>query len=223
MRMRRQDYEHVMEKPGISNTSTITEQLGKVAAVGLSFWILKVLTTTVGDLCGDVLSITLGLGYVNALIVALAAIGALLVVQLSARRFHLVLYWALVFISSTVGAEFSDTVDRALHWGTLAGAGVLLVCLVITLGTWYVLRGEIGVYPIKERVDEGFYWLAVIFANSLGSVLGDLLGDRLGLGVLGGVAVNAGVLAVLALLHFRTRVSKGLLFWTAFVFSRVSF
>lgn len=212
-----------MEKPTISDTTTVTEQIGKVAAVSLSFWILKIVTTTVGDLSGDALSITLNLGYVNALIVALAAIGTLLLAQFLAKRYHPVLYWALVLLSSNVGAEFSDTVDRALHWGTPAGAGVLLACLVVTLGVWFVRRGELGVYPIKERLDEVFYWLAVIFANSLGSVLGDLLGDRLGLGVMGGVAVNAGVLAVLALLYYRTRTNRGLLFWTAFVFSRVSF
>lgn len=212
-----------MESPGISNANAITEQVGKVAAAGLSFWILKIVTTTVGDLCGDVISITLGLGYVNALLVALAVVAALLTVQLSARRFHPLLYWPLILLSSTVGAEVSDTVDRALHWGTATGAGVLLACLVVTLGAWYVHRGEIGVYPIKQRTDEGFYWLAVIFANSLGSVLGDLLGDRLGLSVLGGLAVNVGVLAVLTLLYYRTRANRGVLFWTAFVFSRVSF
>ena len=212
-----------MEKQDIRNSNTVAEQAGKVAAVTLVFWILKIVTTTAGDLSGDLLSITLGLGYITALIVALAATGTLLVVQLRAKRFQCLLYWALIFLSSTVGAEFSDTVDRALHWGTLGGAVLLLACLVATLAIWRLRRGEIGIYPIDEREDEAFYWAAVIFANSLGSVIGDLVGDRLGLGVLGGVAVNAGVLASLALLRYKTRANRGLLFWTAFVFTRVSF
>lgn len=212
-----------MEKQKIATRNTVTEQASKVAAITLTFWILKTVTTTVGDLSGDLLSITLGLGYLTALIVALAATGALLVAQLRAKRFHYLLYWALIFLSSTVGAEFSDTIDRTLRWGTPGGAGVLLACLVATLAIWRLRRGKIGIYPVNEREDEAFYWAAVIFANSLGSVVGDLVGDRLGLGVLGGVAVNVGVLAFLILLRYKTKANRGLLFWTAFVFTRVSF
>lgn len=205
------------------NSNTVAEQASKVAAITLSFWILKVVTTTVGDLFGDMLSITLGIGYVAALIVALAVMGALLVAQLGAKRFHHLLYWSLILLSSTVGAEFSDSVGRALHWGTLAGTGVLIMCLAAVLFIWRLRRGEIEIYPIIKREDEVFYWIAVILANSLGSVIGDLVGDRLGFGVLGGIAVNIGVLAFLTLLHYKTKLSRGLLFWTAFVFARVSF
>lgn len=205
------------------NRNPVAEQASKVAAISLFFWILKIVTTTVGDLSGDLLSITLGMGYVTALMVALAVMGALLVAQLGAKRFHPLLYWALILLSSTVGAEFSDSLDRALHWGTLGGAGALLVCLIATLFIWHLRRGEIGVYPINEREDEVFYWVAVLFANTLGSVIGDLVGDRLGFGVLGGIAVNIGVLAFLTMLRYQTKANRGLLFWTAFVFARVSF
>lgn len=212
-----------MDQQNMPNSNTVAEQVSKVAAITLSFWILKIVTTTVGDLSGDMLSITLGMGYANAVIVALAVMGALLIAQLGAKRFHHFLYWALILLSSTVGAEFSDTIDRALHWGALDGAGVLLVCLVATLSIWRLRRGEIGTYPIKELEDEAFYWIAVIFANSLGSVIGDLVGDRLGLGVLGGIVVNIGVLAFLTILRYKTKANRGLLFWTAFVFARISF
>jgi uncharacterized membrane-anchored protein len=220
---RSQDHQHIMEKPNIPNGNTVAEQVSKVAAITFSFWILKIATTTVGDLSGDMLSITLGLGYVTALIVVLAVIATLLIAQLSAKRFHPLLYWVLILLSSTVGAEFSDTIDRTLHWGTVIGAGMLLVCFAATLAIWYIRCGEIGIYPINEREDELFYWVAVIFANTLGSVVGDLLGDRLGFGVLQGIAVNIGVLAVLTMLRYKTKVNRGLLFWIAFVFARVSF
>lgn len=208
---------------GIPKSHAATDQVSKVAAVTLSFWILKIVTTTVGDLSGDLLSITLHLGYVVALIVVLVVMAALLVAQFRVRRLHPLLYWALILISATLGAEISDTIDRALHWGNLAGAGALLACLLITLAIWQLGRGAIRIYPITERKDEAFYWIAVIFANSLGSVLGDLLGDRLGFGLLGGIAVNVAVLAVLLALHYITRANKGLLFWAAFVFTRISF
>ena len=196
---------------------------GKVAAITLSFWLLKVVTTTVGDLSGDLLSITLGMGYVAALVVALVAIAVLLTAQLRAERFHAVLYWALIFLSATVGAEISDTMARALHWGTLGGAGVLLAAFVLTLGVWRVRCGRIAVYPIGERREEIYYWVAVVIGNTLGSVLGDLVGDRLGFGLIGGIAVNAGVLMLAVVLRHKTRMNRALLFWTAFVFARVSF
>lgn len=206
----------------MANSDTVTGPASKVAAVTLSFWILKVVTTTAGDLSGDFLSITLGMGYVVALIVALVIMGVFLAVQLRAKQFYCLLFWTLVWLSSTVGAEVSDAIARTLHWGTPGVTGALLVCLAATLVVWRVRRGKLGFYPIKELEDEFFYWIAAIFANSLGSVIGDLVGDRLGFGVLGGVAVNAGVLALLIVLRYKTKANRGLLFWTAFIFSRVS-
>ncbi len=198
-------------------------QGGKVAAVTISFWILKTLFTTVGDVSGDALSISLGLGYALALIVASAVFLPLLIAQLRTRGFRPWLYWALIFSSSTVGAEISDGMDRALHWGNAAGTGFLLACLLVTLVAWAVRRGTIRVYPVESGGGERFYWLAVVCANSLGSALGDLIGDKLGVGVLGGTGVFLGILVLLWLLHRLTRVSRGVLFWIAFVVTRIPF
>ncbi|MGA7800006.1 MAG: hypothetical protein WCC36_04270 [Gammaproteobacteria bacterium] len=205
---------------GLVYGDAATAQVGKVAATTLSFWILKIVVTTVGDLSGDLLSITLGLGYLVSLFVALAFVLSLLTVQFRAVRFNPLVYWTLILGTSTLGAELSDTMDRALHLGYIVGALALLACLVAILAGWRVRRGRIGFYPIVERQEELLYWMAVIFANSLGSVLGDLIGDRLGLGIIGGAAINAGVIATLLLLHYATRANKALLFWTAFVFTR---
>lgn len=195
----------------------------KVAAVTFSFWILKIITTSAGDLSGDALSLSLGLGYGLALMVALAVTVALLFVQLKAKRLHPPLYWFLILGTSAVGAEISDGIDRALHWGNLGGAGVLLAGLCITLAVWFVRCRTIGPYPIERRREELFYWVAAILANSLGSALGDLIGDKLGVGLLGGTAVNFGVLALLWVIHRTTRADRGLLFWAGFVFSRIPF
>ena len=194
-------------------------RLGKVAAVGLSFWILKIITTTAGDIGGDLLSISLGLGYALSLAVALTIFAAGAVAQIRSSRHRPWLYWLLIFVSSTVGAELSDTLDRGLHLGYIAGAGLLLACLLVMLAVWYLRLGRLNIYPMT-RHEEGFYWLAVIVANSLGSVLGDLFGDRWGLGLSGTLILSAGVLALLWLLHRFTRTDKALLFWTGFVFSR---
>lgn len=199
------------------------DNASRVAAVTVSFWILKIVTTSAGDLSGDALSISLRLGYELALIVTVAVTVALLLAQLKTKRFHPTLYWVLILSTSAAGAEISDSMDRALHWGNAGGAGLLLVCLAATLAVWYARCGAIGSYRIESRRDELFYWLAAVLANSLGSALGDLVGDKLGVGLLGGTAFNLGILALLLALHYTHRVGKGPLFWAAFVFSRIPF
>ncbi|MEJ2645273.1 MAG: hypothetical protein P8180_10130 [Gammaproteobacteria bacterium] len=197
-----------------------SEQLGKVAAVTLSFWIAKTLLTTVGDVSGDLLSTTLGLGYVTSLVVASAFVLALLVAQLRAARFSPLVYWLLILGTSTIGTELSDTMDRALHLGYTVGTGVFLLCLLGTVAVWQLRRGTVAVYPVYQAEEQLFYWTAAVFANSLGSVLGDLIGDRLGLGIAAGISINVGVIGAFLLLHYATRVNKALVFWGAFVFTR---
>ncbi|WP_019938718.1 hypothetical protein [Bordetella sp. FB-8] len=193
----------------------------KVAAITITFWIVKTAVTTVGDLAGDALSIALGLGYVPALVIALVITAALFLGQLHLERHRPVLYWALVLSTAASGAEISDSIDRFLHFGTAAGAGIFLVCLLVTQALWRVRCGRIGFYPISRRTDEVFYWMSAILANCLGSVLGDLFGDKWGFGTAGSVAINIAVLALLALVNGKTRISKSSLFWTAFVFTRI--
>lgn len=194
---------------------------GKVASITVTFWVLKTAITTVGDLTGDALSIALGVGYLVALVVALVVTAALLSAQLRVERYRPVLYWALILSTAAAGAEISDSIDRYLHFGTVAGAAIFLVCWLSVLALWRGRFGRIGFYPVSTRKEEIFYWLSVVLANCLGSALGDLFGDKLGFGTIGSIAVNAGVLLVLALLNAKTRISKGPLFWVAFLCARI--
>ncbi|MEJ2686901.1 MAG: hypothetical protein P8124_06765 [Gammaproteobacteria bacterium] len=196
-------------------------QVGKVAAVTLSFWIVKTLLTTAGDVSGDLLSATLGLGYVASLLVASAFVVSLATAQLRTTGFSALAYWSLIFGTSTLGTELSDAMDRGLHVGYVGGAVVFLLCLIVTLALWHRRRGAISVYPVHDNQGALFYWATAILANSLGSVLGDLVGDRFGLGVVGGLSINAGILGIVLLLHYTTRINKALVFWSAFVFTRV--
>jgi len=200
---------------------TLGKQVGKVAAVTLSFWVMKIIATTVGDIAGDLLSETLGLGYVLSLLVAMGLVLSLLIAQVRTAGFKPALFWVLMLGTSTLGAELSDTLDRGLHLGYVVGAAVVFLCLAAALVAWRLRRGRIQVYPVFSRHEECYYWCAAILANTLGSVLGDLLGDHFGLGFMGAMAVNAAVLALLLLLSYTTKANRALLFWTAFIFSRV--
>lgn len=204
-------------------SETPAPSASRVAAVTVSFWILKTLLTTLGDLSGDALSIALHLGYALALGVTLAVTASLLLAQVKAQRFQPTLYWALMLSTSAAGAEISDAIDRALHLGNAAGAGLLLATLAVTLAAWRVRCGAIRYRVVRDRQEELFYWAAALLANSLGSALGDLFGDKLGLGVLGATGVNCAIVAVLLALRYTTRRAQPVLFWGAFVFTRIPF
>lgn len=195
----------------------------RVAATGVSFWLLKILTTTAGDLSGDAMSIALHLGDWLSLAMVLIVSMVLLAAQLGSRRWHPWLYWALMLGSSAVGAELSDGLSRALHWGSATTSAVLLLGLGALLAAWSLGEGLPRMSGIARRKDEVLYWGAATLANSLGSALGDLLGGRLGLGLLGASAVFAGLLVVLWGVHRTTGAAARLLFWAAFTVSRIPF
>lgn len=200
---------------------TPSKEAGKVAALTFSFWVLKIITTSIGDVSGDLLSETLGLGYFLSLLVALGFVLSLFIAQVRTASFKPALFWVLMLGTSTLGAELSDTLDRGLHSGYVVGALIVFACLAATLTAWRLRIGRIRIYPLFTRHEEQYYWGAAILANTLGSVLGDLLGSYFGLGFMGATAFNAAMLALMLLLAYTTAINRALLFWTAFVFSRV--
>ena len=129
-------------------------------------------------------------------------------------------YWLVIVGTTTVGTEISDLMDRTLGLGYTWGSLILLSCLLLTLFLWYKNEGEIEVYPIAERRIETFYWIAILFSNSLGTAFGDYLTDVVGLSYLTGAAVTAGVIILVLLLHYYTKLNRILLFWIAFIFTR---
>lgn len=206
-----------------ANSQVTVQQLSRVAQLTLGFWLLKFITTTVGDLSGDLLSTTLGLGYLYSLVLSAVLLATMLAYQFSIKRSHLASYWALVLISATFGAELSDALGRGLDLGNSLVTLILWICWAVTLILWYLGTGKIRASKVRNRKDELFYWMAVIAANSLGSVLGDLLGDQFGIGLAGRIGVCMGILAFLWILRMSTRLDQALLFWIAFVFSRIWF
>ncbi|MGC8519129.1 MAG: hypothetical protein ACP5P4_11480 [Steroidobacteraceae bacterium] len=217
------DPSHIGTVAGASSTSESQVPLSKVAAVTVGFWILKVILTTAGDLAGDALSLSLKLGYARALLAAVVVFAALLAVNGRTRRFVPTLYGLLLLSSSAVGAEISDSLDRAMRWGNAAGTGVLLGALVVVLAVWFARRGTLRFAPIITRADERLYWLAAVVANSVGSAFGDWVGDGLHWGLWGATGVNLAIIALLLTLQRKSRISRGVLYWTGFVVTRIPF
>lgn len=197
-----------------------SETSSKVASITLLFWLMKVVATTLGETLGDFISMTLNLGYAAGIGITFAFFLVVLAIQLALKRYVPMVYWLVIIGTTTLGTEISDFLDRTWHLGYAAGSLVLVLCLLVTLTAWYLRYRSLAVYPITEIPKELFYWTAILFSNSLGTAFGDYLGDNLGLSYLQGAMVTAGVILVVLLLHYFTRINHNLLFWIAFVFTR---
>ncbi len=198
----------------------IADTASKVATVTFAFWVMKICATTVGETGGDLLSMTLKIGYAASSLVLIGFFIVALVLQLRAKRFHPFLYWAVILATSTAGTTISDFMDRSLGLGYATGATLIATTLVAVLATWRLTTGSIAVDHIRDPKIETFYWIAILVSNTLGTALGDFLADSSGLGYgLSNLLIAAGIgLTVLA--YFFTRISRTVLFWIAFVLTR---
>ncbi|HEY4942399.1 MAG TPA: hypothetical protein VII56_13310 [Rhizomicrobium sp.] len=193
--------------------------MSKVPAVTLTFWIVKILATTLGETGGDTVSMTMGLGYLVGTAIFLAALILLVVWQIAAQKFHPFLYWATIIASTTAGTTMADFADRSLGIGYPGGSMLLFVLVMASLALWYRSEGSVSVQTVNTPRVEAFYWLTITFSQTLGTALGDWIADA-GLGYEGGALVFGAALAVVAALYFWTRVSPVLLFWAAFILTR---
>lgn len=194
--------------------------LNKVAEVTLAFWVIKICATTLGETGGDLLSMTLDVGYAASSLVLLGVFLATVALQVTARRFHPWLYWSVILSTSTAGTTMSDFLDRTLGLGYAKGSAVLIVGLAVVLACWYRVEGSVSVNRVITRRAEIFYWMAILCSNTLGTALGDFLADDSGLGFLGGACLAASVIALVAIASRWTRIDRVLLFWIAFVVTR---
>jgi uncharacterized membrane-anchored protein len=201
-------------------SSMIPDHLNKVAKITLIFWLMKIVATTLGETLGDFLSMTLDLGYTAGIAITLAFFLIVLFAQLSVRKYIPVLYWLVIIGTTTLGTEISDFIDRTLHLGYTLGTIALAGGLLLTLILWYARYRNIEVFPIADRQKEIYYWTAILFSNSLGTAFGDFLGDYFGLSYLLGAGVTIGIILLVVILHYFTKINHIILFWIAFIFTR---
>lgn len=194
--------------------------LSKIPEVTLTFWIIKIAATTLGETGGDSVTMTLGWGYLVGTLFFIALLVALVIAQIVAKKFHPFLYWATIVASTTFGTTMADFADRSLGIGYTGGSSLLFCCLMLVLGFWYWSEGTISVNTVSTPRAEAFYWGAITFSQTLGTALGDWIADTGGLGYEGGALVFAVGLAVLAVLYYWTNVTRVFLFWAAFILTR---
>lgn len=200
--------------------ATQREFLAKVPQVTLTFWIIKILATTLGETAGDAVTMSMDLGYLVGAVIFAAIFAAAVLAQIRAERFHPFLYWVTIIASTTVGTALADFADRSLGVGYTGGSALLLALLLSTLFFWHRTLGSIAVDSVGDPKSEAFYWVTIMFSQTLGTALGDWLADTAGRGYLGSAAIFGALLALVAAMFFWTRISRTALFWSAFILTR---
>lgn len=212
-----------------ADSSETSKHLSKVAAVTVSFWIIKILCTTLGETGGDAVTMSFlpavfHMSQNAAYAVGTAILAAVFLVvvfaQVRAQRFHPMLYWLTIVATTTVGTTLADLADRAEGLGYTWGSALLLGLLLGSLGVWYKVMGTVSVGSVDSPKAEIFYWVTIMFSQTLGTALGDWSSDSMGLGYLGGVAIFGSALVIVALLYFFTKLPRTCLFWAAFILTR---
>lgn len=194
--------------------------MSKLPQITAFFWIVKICATTLGETAGDLLSMTLNVGYAVSSMILIGIFLATLVSQLISKSYNPLLYWTVILSTSTAGTTISDYMDRTLGLGYATGSAILITILLAILGFWRFSVGSLSVNNVKTPKIELLYWTAILFSNTLGTALGDFLADTSGLGFAGGALLISSLLALVLAAHYFTQISVVLLFWIAFVLTR---
>jgi uncharacterized membrane-anchored protein len=202
-------------------TAETKAALSKIPEVTLGFWVIKIIATTLGETGGDAVSMPpLNLGYEVASLIFITIFLVAVSIQIAVKRFHPLLYWAVIVATTTAGTTMADFADRSLGIGYTGGASLLFVLLMLSLGIWYWAAGSISVTTVRTPRVELFYWTAIMFSQTLGTALGDWMADTNDLGFEKGSLVFLAGLAAIALAYYFTRISHVALFWAAFILTR---
>jgi uncharacterized membrane-anchored protein len=199
--------------------STWSDTLSKVPQVTLGFWIIKIAATTLGETGGDALSMSLNLGYALSTAIFFVLFAVTVAAQIRATRFHPFLYWGVIVATTLAGTTLADFCDRSLGIGYAGGSTLLFVLVLAILSVWRWTQGSVSVNHITSPKVEAFYWATILASNTLGTALGDWVSDSID-SFIGGVAIFAAAIAVVALLYFFTKIPRTLLFWSAFILTR---
>lgn len=200
---------------------TETQQnLSKVPAITAVFWLIKIAATTLGETGGDAVSMSMNLGYLTGTLIFAVIFIAAVTVQIKSPRFNPYIYWFTVIATTTVGTTLADFADRSLGIGYLGGSIILSMLLITSLFCWRTLCGTVSVYSVNNRQSEIFYWITIMFSQTLGTALGDWTADSAGMGYLGGIAIFVVTLVALLGCYLFTHWSRTAIFWAAFIMTR---
>jgi uncharacterized membrane-anchored protein len=203
-----------------STSLTGRKMLNKVPEVTLYFWLIKVLCTTVGETAADYLSTNVGWGADTTMVATGALLAALLAVQFSLKRYVAPAYWACVVVISVFGTQITDKLSDTYNVPLTTTTPLFAAILAVVFAAWYAKERTLSIHSIFTARREAFYWLAILFTFALGTAAGDLVAEKFTLGYAVSVGIFAGVIALVAVAHFRFGLNAVLSFWLAYIMTR---
>lgn len=198
---------------------TVATLLNKVPAVTLGFWVIKILSTTVGETGADYLTVDAGLGAGPVRAIMALLLGVALFMQLRTRRYAPWLYWLSVVLVSIVGTQVTDFLTDSLGVSLYLSTACFAVGLAIIFASWYRSERTLSIHHIVTRRRELFYWSAILCTFALGTATGDLATEALALGFTWGVVIF-GALIVATYAAWRLGANAVVTFWTAYILTR---
>ncbi|MCY1693816.1 COG4705 family protein [Curtobacterium sp. SL109] len=192
----------------------------KVPDPTVSFWVIKILATTVGETAADLLSDTVGLGLPLTTLVMAVTLVVFLVLQFRTRSYRPSLYWVTVVLISIVGTCITDNLTDGLGVPLALSTTVFAVALAAVFVIWYRSEGTISIHSIDAVRREAFYWLAILFTFALGTAAGDLIAEQTGLGYFPSLLLFAGAIALTAAVWFIGHRGPVVCFWIAYILTR---
>ncbi|MEO6472135.1 MAG: hypothetical protein ABIR57_09395 [Aeromicrobium sp.] len=201
-------------------TSWTRTLLNKVPEVTVLFWIVKILSTTVGETAADFLNGNLGLGLSATTAVMGLLLAVVLIAQFAVRKYIPSVYWLAVVMISVVGTLFSDNLVDNFGVSLWTTTGIFAVGLAVSFIAWYRSERTLSIHSIVTRRREAFYWSAILFTFALGTSAGDLIAEKLAFGYLPSAAMFGGVIALITLAHYRFKLNAVFAFWAAYIITR---
>jgi uncharacterized membrane-anchored protein len=193
--------------------------LNKVPEVTAIFWIIKILSTTVGETGADYLAVHVGLGAAPTAAIMACFLAVILALQLRAWSYVPWIYWLTVVLVSVVGTQITDLLTDRFEVSLYVSTAVFAAALAATFAIWYGVERTLSIEAITTRRRELFYWVAILFTFALGTAAGDLATEALGLGFRLGVVVF-GVLIAFIAITYSLSAPPVLAFWLAYILTR---
>ena len=218
-----------------AGTPEVETIISKVPEVTLVFWIVKILCTSIGEIGADALTMSYfgetsenvspfwhEYGYLIGAAIFLVIFVIAVIVQISARNFHPIIYWTTIIATTLLGTALADYFTRSEGFGYYWGSLILFSLVIISLVVWRLVTGTIAIASVRTARAEIFYWITIMFSQTLGTALGDYVAseDGVGLGYLVSGAVFGAGLLILALIYYYSAASRTILFWAAFILTR---
>ena len=199
--------------------ATAARWLNKVPEVTLSFWVIKIMSTTVGETGADYLAVDAGFGAGWTSIGMAALLAIALFCQMRTKSYTPWIYWLTVVLVSIVGTQITDILTDKLDVSLYTSTGIFSVLLAINFMVWYRTEHSLSIREIVTTRRELFYWTTVLCTFALGTAAGDLATEALGLGFTLGAVIFAGLIA-LTLMAWRMGANPVLSFWIAYILTR---